>query len=373
VITDDGPLLDDLLGIAAYAGVDLDVAPDAAAARQRYTVAPFVVMTAGSALVCANSGFPRRPGVVLVARDATEAENEGERDVAWRAATAIGAEHVAFLPSARPWLEDRFADAAGSISGQPRSVGGSRPAASGVSADARVVATLGGRGGAGASVLAAGLAVTAARAGLRAMLVDADPMGGGVDLVLGWESLDGLRWPALSETSGPVRPPALVDALPHRGDLAVLSWDRSGPLAVPAPAMETALSAGRRGRDLVVVDLPRRLDEAAAHALATADLALMVVPAELRACAAAAKVAEAASAYTDALSVIVRLPSPGRLRVKEIGRALGIPVYGTLRPEPALSRGMERGEPPAGTGRGPLAALCRQVLAGLGLIERTAA
>ncbi len=74
----------------------------------------------------------------------------------------------------------------------------------------------GGRGGAGASVLAGGLAVTAARRGLRTLLIDADPLGGGVDLVLGWESLDGLRWPSLSQASGRVQPAALVDALPGR-------------------------------------------------------------------------------------------------------------------------------------------------------------
>src|SRR5690606_39629001 len=95
----------------------------------------------------------------------------------------------------------------------------SRPAAP-------VVAVLGGRGGAGASVLAAGLAVTAAQAGHRVLLVDGDPLGGGLDLVPGWEDDDGVRWPELSDTSGRLAAGALIGALPRRGEPALLSFDR---------------------------------------------------------------------------------------------------------------------------------------------------
>src|SRR5206468_12738403 len=125
------------------------------------------------------------------------------------------------------------------------------------------------------------------RAGQRALLVDADPLGGGADLALGWEALDGLRWSALSNMDGQ----GLVGALPRQGELAVLSWDRADELTVPVEAMSAALDAGRVERDLVVVDLPRRVDDATVLALAAADRALLVVPAELRACAAATRVA----------------------------------------------------------------------------------
>jgi secretion/DNA translocation related CpaE-like protein len=239
--------------------------------------------------------------------------------------------------------------------------------------DGRVIAALGGRGGAGASVLAAGLAVTADRGSLRTLLIDADPLGGGVDLVLGWETVAGLRWPGLSQTSGPVHPPALLDALPSRNDLAVLSCDRHELLGLPPEAMAAALAAGRNGRDLVVVDLPRHLDEAAILALAAADRVLLVVPAELRACAAAARVAAMASEHTDALELVVRGPAPGRLRTKEIAEALKLPVAGVVRAEPELARRLERGGAPAGSGKGPLAALCRRLIADLGLGYRTVA
>jgi hypothetical protein len=46
-----------------------------------------------------------------------------------------------------------------------------------------------------------------------------------------------------------------------------------------------------------------------------------------------------------------------------VARALHLPLVGTLRSEPRLVKALEGGEPPAGTGRGPLAELCRDLLA----------
>jgi secretion/DNA translocation related CpaE-like protein len=342
LVTADPDLLDDLLRIAHEAGATLDVAPDAPAARQWYGGAPAVLVGIDAAAACVRAGLPRRPGVVLIGRHLAA----GPPD--WAEAHDLGADHLAALPAAEPWLVDRLARLVRTGS-------------------ARVVAVLGGRGGAGASVLAAGLAVTGARAGLRTLLVDADPLGGGVDLVLGWESLDGLRWPALSGASGRVSPPALVEVLPRRGELVVLSWDRGDVLAVPAEAMATALDAGRRGQDLVVVDLPRRLDDASLLALATADQGYLVVPAELRACAAAARVVAVALPHCPSLAAVVRGPAPGGLRGTEVAQALGLPLAGTLRAEPGLARNLECGQPPARDGRGPLALLCHRLLDELGL------
>ncbi|MER7439857.1 septum site-determining protein Ssd [Micromonospora avicenniae] len=342
VVTGDGDLLDDLLRLAAAGGAEVELAPDPAAARTRWLPAPLVLVGVDQAQPCLRARLPQRPRLVLVGRS-------GELDPGWQVAELIGAEHVATLPAAEPWLVDRFAEH-----------GADPPVAA-----ARIVAVLGGRGGAGASILAGGLAVTAARARLRTLLVDADPLGGGLDLILGWEQLDGLRWPSLTDADGRVDAPALVRALPHRGDLVVLSWDRGELLALPAPAMAATLDAARRGRDFVAVDLPRQLDDAAVTALQAADRAYLVVPAELRATAAASRVAAAAALHCTDLAVIVRGPAPGRLRADEVARALGLPLAGTLRPEPAIVRGLERGEAPAATGRGPLAALCQRIVAEL--------
>jgi secretion/DNA translocation related CpaE-like protein len=346
VITADAELLDEVLRLAAKAGAELEVAPDVGAARSRYRAAPLILLGGDAVAMGMRARLPRRRAVVIVCRDTDHPE-------AWDCAYDIGAEHVALLPVAETWLVDRLTKALKEGDGS-----------------GRVLAVMGGRGGAGASVLSAGLAVTAARQGLRTLLVDADPLGGGADLLFGWEDEHGLRWRQLAEAGGRIiDPETLVSALPSRGDLVVLACDRPEPQAespvlhhLPAEVMGAALDAGRRGRDLIVVDLPRRLDEAAECALRTADRALIVVPAELRAAAAAARVAAAALAHRYELAVVVRGPAPGRLSAAEIASALGLPLAGRMRSEPRLAAALERGEPPRAHARGPLATLCRRLI-----------
>jgi secretion/DNA translocation related CpaE-like protein len=350
LVTDDSELLDEVLNLASSCGADVEVAPDPAAARDGWGSAPLVLVGVDLAEACGRARLPRRPGVVVVGvRPAADYEPP------WALAELLNAEHIALLPTGASWLVDRLSMATG-----PQSNG-------------FVVAVLGGRGGAGASVLSAGLAVSAVRIGRRALLVDGDPFGGGLDLMLGWEEVAGLRWPGLSHTSGRVSAPALVDALPSRGELAVLSCSREDGPALPVEAMVAAIDAGRRGWDLVVLDLPRRFDDAALAALASADHTLLIVPAEVRASAAAARVAAEALRHTESMSLVVRTPSPARLAPREIARAIGLPLAGSVRTEAAISRGLERGEPPAAHDSGPLAQLCGRLLAGFGLREQKAA
>lgn len=337
VVTGDERLLDDLLRLAAAGGTEVEVAADPADARGRYTTAPLVVLGADQVTACLRSRLPRRADLVVVSR-------AGGTVDPWEYAEVLGAGHVATLPTAETWLVDRFAASRGS--GTP----------------ARVVVVLGGRGGAGASVLAAGLAVTAAGIGRRVLLVDADPLGGGLDLVLGWEDDRGLRWPELTATSGRLDGSSLVGALPGRGDLALISFDRRQLAGAPPEAMTAVIHAGRNARDLVVVDVPRHLDAAAVAAMQAADEGLLVVPAEVRAVTAAAKVVATAADHCAQLRLVVRGPSPGRLTADEISSSLNLPVAGTLRPELGLPATLEGGLPPTASGRGPLAVLCRRLV-----------
>ncbi len=291
------PLLDEVLRLAAAAGVELDVVPDPGAARRQWLAAPLVLVGGDVAEQAAAVGLPRREDVLLVTADLDDAQ-------VWQRAVHVGARRIAFLPEAEAWLVDELADV----------VAGGR---------ARCVAVVGGRGGAGATTLAVALAVTGTRTGRSTLLVDGDPLGGGIDLALGGESTTGVRWPELVTASGRVSPLALREALPAIDALSVLSWDRSDVLDVPADAMSAVLNAGLRGGDLVVVDLPRRVGDAASVALAAADLTLLVVPAEVRAVAAAARVAAAVSAACADLRVVVRDPAPSGLSAEVVAELSG--------------------------------------------------
>lgn len=348
LVTGDADLLDELLRLAAVAGTDVDVADDVAAARRSWQAAACVVVGADLGEECARAALPRRGAVVLL----------GDLDDAgvWQRAVEVGAEQVVVLPEAEEALIARLADAA-----------------EGGAGEAEVVAVVGGRGGAGATTLACALAVTAARTGRRVLLVDGDPLGGGIDLVFGGEGDRGLRWPDLEATQGRVPAGALADALPRMAGLSVLSWDRGAPAAVPAEAMVAVLAAGRRAHDLVVVDLPRNLDDAGRAAVEAAGRVLLVVPAELRAAAAAGRVAARLAVLCHDLRLVVRGPGPAGLDGPTVAGLLGLPLAGSLRPEPGLDAALERGEPPAVRGRGPLADLCVQLLGDLTAVRDRAA
>jgi secretion/DNA translocation related CpaE-like protein len=347
VVTSDERLLDDVLRLAAAAGVDVEVQPDPGGARPSWSRAALVLVGSDQTGAVTTAGLARRRGVVLVAHDLDDA-------TVWRRAVALGAEHVAFLPDGEEWLVERVAAA--------QHTGG----------DGVVVGVVGGRGGAGASTLAGALGMAAMRAGTRPLLVDADPLGGGLDLLLGAEDAAGPRWPDLARTRGRLAPDSLGAALPDVGQVLVLSWDRGDVLAVEPEAMRAVLDAGARESPLVVVDLPRRADPAAEVALGRCDQVLLVVPAEVRAVAAAARVAAVVAPLTREVRVVVRGPAPSAIEPEVVAESLDLPLAGSCRGERGLAAALDRGEPP-GSRPGPLARLADSLVRELLAARRQAA
>ncbi|NUS15294.1 MAG: septum formation initiator [Streptomyces sp.] len=337
IVTEDECLLDDLLRLCAAAGSEPEVVFGAPPRAPSWEGAPLVLV--GVEAAPRVRGAARRKGVLLVGRDPDDAE-------VWRTAHDIGADHVLLLPDAEPWLVDRLADVA-----------------EGVGRPALTVGVAGGRGGAGASTLACALAVTSARAGRRTMLIDADPLGGGLDILVGAERSGGLRWPDLADSRGRVNSGALEESLPRLDALSVLSWDRGDSVVIPAPAMRSVLGAARRRGGLVVVDLPRRMDDAVAETLAQIDVGLLVVPAELRAVAAATRVAAAFTMVLKDLRVVARGPFTDGLDDRETARLVGLPLAGELPLERRPVDALGSGGPPGSSGRGPLARFCTAFLA----------
>ncbi|MFJ9647951.1 septum site-determining protein Ssd [Streptomyces sp. NPDC101206] len=356
IVTEDPLLLDDLLRLCAAAGAEPYVhhsvpgpsgggregegggaagppgGTAAAAGNIGWESAPLVLV--GDDAARRVRGAPRRPGVLLVCRDVDD-------PLVWQRAVEIGAEEVLRLPDAESLLVDRLADV---VEGAGRS--------------ALAVGVIGGSGGAGASTLACALAVRAARAGERTILIDGDPLGGGMDVLLGGESAEGLRWPDLAGSRGRVGAGALEESLPELHALRVLSWDRGERVVVPPAAMRSVVAAARRRGGVVVVDLPRRVDEAVAEALAQLDLVLLVVPGELRAVAAAGRVAAGVRMAARDVRVVVRGRPPGGLDAEAVAGLLGVPLAGEVPVEVGLPGRVADGEPPGGHGRGALARFC---------------
>ncbi|MFC8725739.1 septum site-determining protein Ssd [Streptomyces bacillaris] len=337
IVTENVELLDDLLRLCAAAGAEPEVhhgPPEQPGQRGGWEQAPMVLVGDDAAARC--RGAVRRRGVMLVGRD------QDDPDV-WRRAVEIGAEYVLRLPEAEGWLVDQIANAA-----------------EGVGRPALTVGVIGGRGGSGASTLACALAVSAARAGRRTMLIDADPLGGGIDVLLGGERVEGMRWPDFAHSKGRLGGGALEDSLPALHGLRVLSWGRDEETVIAPQAVQAVLAAARRLGGVVVVDLPRRVDEGVAEALAQLDLGLLVVPGELRAVAAAKRVASTVRMVLDDVRVVARGPYAAGLDERWVAQALGLPLVGELPLEPGLLAAQDDGTPPGGSARGPLARFCAE-------------
>jgi secretion/DNA translocation related CpaE-like protein len=346
-VTADPGLADAVRRLAAAAAVDVhlvDGPPDVEA----WQGCELALVGSDLARSMASGRLPRRSGVVLVTRD--------DDSEVWQLAVLLGAEQVAVLPDADAWLVDRLA------------------ASVDLPSTAHVVAVMGGCGGAGASVLAAGLAVAAADNGHRVLLADLDPLGGGLDLALGVDAVPGLRWPDLAGARGRLPSSSVHDSLPRLDDLAVLAWGRGGPAQVPATAVEAVLRSAARSHDLVVLDLPRAVDDRSlATAVRDVQELVLVVPARLRSAAAAAQVAGRWRDRVPSMGVVVRRGPGERLPARAVADAVQLPLILQMRDEPRLDGLLDRGEPPALRRAGPLRRACDQWLAGhLGPAHRAA-
>lgn len=339
-------------GLAAAVGTPLLVTSEPGEVWTLRPAAELLLVDAD--LVGQVRGRARRADVVVVTLRTSD-------EVDWAAALSAGAQRVVLLPEGEQWLSQRLAEAAH---------GGERRAL--------VVGFVGGRGGAGSSVLAAAFARSAARRGLECLLIDGDPLGGGLDLVLGAEDVPGLRWPELAQARGLLPPDVMPLGLPRVDGVWLLSWDRSpraggdraggdggvgsdaGAGALPWATFEAVLSAARRRVDVVVVDLARW--SAAAHADPSWDAVHIVVPADVLSVAAATKVVDGLSSGGVRARLVVRGPAPGKLRAESAAAALGLELAGFLRPEPGLGAGLERREPPGLRTRGPLSVFSTRLL-----------
>jgi secretion/DNA translocation related CpaE-like protein len=304
--------------------------------RKSWSAAAAVVLDEPAMERCGQSALPRRAHVIALTR--------GEPAPAtWAAAIAVGAQQVLQLPIQEHELVRELADAAESArDSKPRG---------------EVIAVIGGRGGAGASLFAAALAQVAT----DALLVDVDPWGGGIDLLVGGETVPGLRWPDLSLQGGRLNWSAVRQALPRHRGVSMLSGTRRG-YEVDAGPVEAVVDAGRRGGATVICDLPRRLTDATQTALNTADLVVLVGPCDVRACAATATFAPVLSTFNPNVGLVVRGPSPGGLRAAEFADIAGVPLLASMKAEPRLADQLEHGGLRLRR-RSALAAAARRVLA----------
>jgi secretion/DNA translocation related CpaE-like protein len=226
-----------------------------------------------------------------------------------------------------------------------------------------VLAVVGGRGGAGASTLAAALAMTAARSG-SALLLDGDPLGGGLDVLVGAETVTGLRWNELAATRGQLDANAFASAICGFAGVGLVSWGRSvGGMRLEVEAVTSVLDAASCAFATVVVDLARSSTPASDRLWEAADASVLIVPADVRSVSATAALIASLGRRLSNPHLVVRDPGGAGLSAKDVAASLGLEMTATLRSDPAVQAAAQRGEPPLRRGRCGLTLVCEQVLA----------
>lgn len=211
---------------------------------------------------------------------------------------------------------------------------------------ALVVGVVAGRGGGGASTLAAALARQLARRTATA-LVDLDRASGGIDVLLGLEGADGVRWPDLADARGEVSGADVLALLPRWGSCAVLSADRARP-GPPEPAVVAdVLHALTLATGALVLDLDRAAVVAGESLVEACDAVLVVAPRDLRTVAGILAMRPHLGDGV-AASLVVRGPAPGGLGTAELAEAVDLPVLARLPTDRRVLAALERGGVPTG-------------------------
>lgn len=229
----------------------------------------------------------------------------------------------------------------------------------------RVIGVVGARGGIGASSLAAALARRLARGGRPSgrrpggsgavALADLDSAGGGLDVLLGVEGIDGLRWPDLHGARGEVSGAELTALLPQWSGVTVLSADRARPGVPRAEVVADVLDALVSSHDQVVLDLDRRGVLAGGGPLDRCNVVLVLAARDLRSVAGVLALRSAVLAAVPDVRLVVRGPAPGGLGVLELAHVVDLPLAASMEPQRGFDAGLERGGGPGLRRRGPLA------------------
>jgi secretion/DNA translocation related CpaE-like protein len=336
VSTADAGLLDHALSVVAAAALEAEVTSDPGFLRARWSSASMLLIGVDQAPAVAELRLPRRTEVYLL----TESESAPE---AYQWSMPLGAA-VVVLPGNVRWLSSAIADLS------------RRPSGSG-----RTICVTGGSGGVGASTLAAGLAFVAARSGRRSVLVDLDPGGGGIDLLVGAERLVGWRWPRLVAASGHVGD--LGDQLPAVDGVDLLSMGRGVEAVAPPPeAVRAVLRALTASHELVVVDVPRHLAAEQLEQLSSGSDWLLLVRDDLRGVTAGRERLHTLEAVGIRPALVVRTGRSRLIDAARVAEGVGADLYAVLAEEPGLVAAAERGDPPGRSSRSRLGQVARRLL-----------
>jgi secretion/DNA translocation related CpaE-like protein len=333
LITHETHLADEVVRLAAAAGVQPDVLP-LGEALAGWSAARVVLVGVDLLEQVHALAPPRRDDVHVVGLGR-------QHDAVFRSAVGVGAHTVAELPASQAWLVELLTDL------------GEAPARG------LTVGVMGGAGGVGATTLACALAQVGAESGAT-LLLDVDTCGPGADRVLGLEAEQGVRWADLARSPGRLSARALRESVPRRRLLGVLTWGAGGPHDVDQRAGREVLAAACRGHDLVVADLGRHLDGVAREVAARCERVLVVTPATVLGLAATSRLLARLEPVIDRIGLVLR---PGPVDEHDVEVMTGRPVLAVFRDQRGLAEAIDLGMGPVRSPRSAAGRTARDLLA----------
>lgn len=323
LMTNDAALAREVRRVAAGIAVPVAVHADPLTAMVPWQEATLVIVGGDCAVAASRLHPSRRSGVlVLSPGDATPE--------VFRSAFDLGAARVVELPTSHDWLVDALAE-----SGSPQAKRG------------KTVGFISAAGGSGGSSLAVATACVGARS-LATVLVDLDPVGIGVERLIGHDGASVTTWGTLGV--GGLAPQAFRDALPSHHGVRLVGFGSSPPQEVARSASATVLSACPQVFDLTVVNLPRPPGAAAREAVERCDLVVVTAPQSVAAALSGHRLV--ASLPASAHVVLVTRSGPRVLEPAAVAEALELPLLESVSDQRGLDEVLAGGMAPL-TSRGP--------------------
>lgn len=337
LVTQDSELRLRVERLAASVGVVFEHTDNPLRVHAQWNEYPYVVVGSDLAQECCQAQLPRRSHTALVHVDAEPSSDPGDRSDSgtwerklWHSAVALGAENVIGLPSGESWLREALVTS------------------SGTSALGKLIAVIPGSGGSGASTCAVNLGLRAVTHGLKVLLIDADRLGGGIDLTLGTEEVPGTRWHDIDPGTGRIAAHTLAAALPKFQGLSFLSFGRAGANGPEQEVLAAVVDAGRRAFDLVVVDLAGEMSTEAELMVSSADCTVITVRNHVRPVAASVRVREFVRTAGGKPKFVLSADNKG-VDAADVAQALGESQLLELPFIPSMSTRADEGEFPTMT------------------------
>jgi Flp pilus assembly CpaE family ATPase len=220
---------------------------------------------------------------------------------------------------------------------------------------ASVFAVHGARGGAGVTFVATHLAAAFAHRGSDCVLIDADPLYGDVASALGAPAEDVHTMADLLPLGDEVSADHLAEALwSHAGGFRVLlppAPEDAG--SVRADDLRAVARAAASSADVVVLHLPRSLDELARTGIESADRLIEVLSLDVLSFRAATRALEALGpvGLQDRVGFVVNRAARGEITVGDVTRVFGVQPLAAIPLDRSVRRVQDHGRLLSARGR----------------------